>query len=186
MYISVNSRQVRMCVHGSVSFPKKRLTFRYPVRMKIEFAIGPERWHVLRSASAGCLCRQTPVRLIVLQDERSNIFYYVQLGTWDFMVILGSLMLLRMQRFSPLPHYVDSSAPPSGLFFYFFLESKNKWEKKSTKHLFHLRFYYVLFPQKFAFVVVCTWNTPVLHRVYPKLTQEPGDRAKVGGDNSHR
>lgn len=37
----------------------------------------------------------TPCRLIVLQDQRSNIFYYVQLRTCDLM-ILARLMLLWM------------------------------------------------------------------------------------------
>lgn len=82
---------------------------------------------------AECNCRLlvplTPARLIVLHDERSNIFYYVQLGTCNFMVILGSLMLLQMQRFSPLPHYVDSSVLPSGLFLFLPWKQKQMGKK---------------------------------------------------------
>lgn len=185
MYISVNSRQVRVRVHGGVSFPKKRLTFRYQVRTKIEFCYRPGEMARLAECNCQRLVSLTPARLIVLQDERSNIFYYVQLGTCDLMVILGRLMLLRMQRFSPLPHYVVSSVLSSGLFL--FLPWKQKqMGGESTEHLFHARFYGVLFPLKFAFVVVCGWNAPMLRCVYLKRPLGPGDKAKVGGDNSHR
>lgn len=89
---------------------------------------------------AECNCRLlvplTPARLIVLHDERSNIFYYVQLGTCDFMVILGSLMLLQMQRFSPLPHYVDSSVLPSGLFLFLPWKQKQMGKKNQQSTFF--------------------------------------------------
>lgn len=136
---------------------------------------------------AECNCRLlvplTPARLIVLHDERSNIFYYVQLGTCDFMVILGSLMLLQIFPAASLRGFLCSPIRP---LFISSSKAKTNGEKNQQSTFFHVRCYYVLFPPKFAYVVVCTWNTPMLHCVYPKLPQEPGDRAKVGGDNSHR